>query len=95
MANIINPIISATKAPQSVEFLWKSTCKSPCISRVKNVYYFIVFPNYVQNPSFPPAFPTIPTVLPTTKSPLSFTVFFHYSTTPTITTTNNKIIRKD
>ena len=49
----------------------------------------------VQNSTFPPTFPYFPTHLLTTTPPLSFIHFIHYSTTPTITTTNYLYNRKE
>lgn len=91
---MVNPRKIFIQTLQNVEFLCKSTCKSQCKFRVKNVYYSTIHQNHVQNLFFPPTFPTFPTILPTAQPPLLFNYFFHYSTAPTITTTNNKIIER-
>ncbi len=56
------------------------------------MHFLLNLPPYVQNSPFPPAFPYFPTKLFTAFLPLVLSNVFHYSTTPTITTTKCLIL---
>ena len=75
------------KITHFVEIMCKTLWKSPCKFRANfceklTTHYFPVYKKF-----YSPAFPTHSTIFFTTKSPEILTSLFHYSTTPTITTT--------
>jgi len=80
---------------QNVEALCKSLCKTPRKTRAIFCAFFKIHQNLVYKIFIPPTFPYFPTHFLTIMPPLSLSNLFHYSTDPTITTTNifnNKII---
>lgn len=81
------------KITQIVEIQCKTTCKTLRKIRANFCANLFRFIKIVYNFTFPPTFPAFSTHFPTTTSPLYITNFFHYSTSPTITTINNLIER--
>ena len=79
----------ANKKIIHVEILCKNIRKSQCKTIAKICVNFLFSQKSVQKIFYPPTFPTFSTLFPTTPLPLKFNYYIHYSTTPTITTTNN------
>lgn len=76
-------------ANKIVENLCKTQCKSPCKSR-ENLCVKPHFAHFhVDFSTFSQTFSHFFTDFPTAFSPLILLKLFHYSTTPTTTTTNN------
>ena len=76
-----------------LENLCKTKCKSTSKTRVNFCAKFLTFTKNVHNSPFPLTFSNFCTNFFTTFLPLYLTNIFHYSTDPTITTTNNLIER--
>ena len=73
---------------QAVEIQCKTICKTPRKTRAIFCVLLKIHQNYVYKLFIPPTFPYFPTNFLTTTPPLSLSNLFHYSTYPTITTTN-------
>lgn len=78
--------------------MWKSSVKHIANLRAKLAQNFVQIAHQVINScktaTFPHLFSYFPTLVFTTIPPQLINCFFHYSTDPTITTTNNLIIRR-
>lgn len=80
---------NSRKFPQNVEILWKSACKSTCISRGNPCEKLAPSKSHVENFPNPHFSHNFPTNFFTTSPPLFLPRLFHYSTDPTTTTINN------
>ena len=76
-----------------VEIPCKTICKTQCIFREYFCEKLTNLISYVENHIFLLTFPTFSTHFFTTKSPLTQSNIFHYSTNPTNTIINNLIER--
>lgn len=89
-------MVNITKNTKNLFKMWKS-CAKPVVNLgakfvQKNVQILIGLNNLCKTSLFPHIFSHFPTPIYTTPPPLILTGFFHYSTDPTITTTNILII---